>query len=57
MDETDEYCRPASLEELKALIGSLNRQQVVMRVSGGRNKKLRFVPIISPSERPGWRGF
>ena len=28
MDETDEYCRPASLEDLKAFIESLNRQQV-----------------------------
>jgi hypothetical protein len=25
--EPDEYCRPASLEDLKALIESLNRQQ------------------------------
>lgn len=28
MDETDEFCRPASLEDLKALIESLNRQHV-----------------------------
>ena len=26
MAETDEYCRPASLEDLKTLIESLNRQ-------------------------------
>ncbi len=28
MAEVDEYCRPASLEDLKVLIESLNRQQV-----------------------------
>ncbi len=27
MDETDEYCRPASLEDLKVLIASLNANQ------------------------------
>ena len=35
MDETDEYCRPASLEDLKALIDSLNRQQVDYLLIGG----------------------
>ena len=25
MDESDEYCRPASLEDLKALVESLNK--------------------------------
>lgn len=35
MDETDEYCRPASLEDLKALIESLNRQQVDYLLIGG----------------------
>ena len=35
MDETHEYCRPASLEDLKALIGSLNQQQVEYLLIGG----------------------
>jgi len=35
MDETDEYCRPASLEDLKALIESLNRQQADYLLIGG----------------------
>jgi predicted nucleotidyltransferase len=35
MDETDEYCRPACLEDLKALIESLNRQQVDYLLIGG----------------------
>ena len=35
MDETDEYCRPASLDDLKALIESLNRQQVDYLLIGG----------------------
>ena len=35
MDETDEYCRPASLEDLKGLIESLNRQQVDYLLIGG----------------------
>lgn len=35
MDEADEYCRPASLEDLKTLIGSLNRQQVDYLLIGG----------------------
>lgn len=35
MGETDEYCRPASLEDLKALIKSLNRQQVDYLLIGG----------------------
>ncbi|AXS79592.1 hypothetical protein [Dechloromonas sp. HYN0024] len=35
MAETDEYCRPASLEDLKALIASLNRQQVDYLLIGG----------------------
>lgn len=35
MDETNEYCRPASLEDLKSLIASLNRQQVDYLLIGG----------------------
>jgi hypothetical protein len=35
MGEADEYCRPASLDDLKALIGSLNRQQVDYLLIGG----------------------
>jgi predicted nucleotidyltransferase len=35
MDETDEYCRPASIADLKALIESLNRQQVDYLLIGG----------------------
>ena len=35
MGETDEYCRPASLADLKALITSLNRQQVDYLLIGG----------------------
>lgn len=35
MGEADEYCRPASLEDLKALIESLNRQQVDYLLIGG----------------------
>ncbi len=35
MDETDEYCRPASLEDLKTLIESLNRRQVDYLLIGG----------------------
>lgn len=35
MGEADEYCRPASLEDLKTLIGSLNRQQVDYLLIGG----------------------
>jgi hypothetical protein len=35
MDETDEYCRPASLDDLKVLIASLNRQQVDYLLIGG----------------------
>lgn len=35
MDETHEYCRPASLSDLKALIQSLNRQQVEYLLIGG----------------------
>ena len=35
MDETDEYCRPASLEDLKTLIESLNLQQVDYLLIGG----------------------
>lgn len=34
-DKADEYCRPASLEDLKALIESLNRQQVDYLLIGG----------------------
>ncbi len=35
MNEMAEYCRPASLEDLKALIESLNRQQVDYLLIGG----------------------
>jgi hypothetical protein len=35
MDDKDEYCRAASLEDLKALIGSLNRQQADYLLIGG----------------------
>lgn len=35
MGATDEYCRPASLEDLKALVESLNRQQVDYLLIGG----------------------
>lgn len=35
MDDTDKYCRPASLEDLKALVESLNRQQVDYLLIGG----------------------
>lgn len=35
MDEADEYCRPASLEDLKTLVESLNRQQVDYLLIGG----------------------
>jgi hypothetical protein len=35
MDEAAEYCRPASLEDLKTLIESLNRQQVDYLLIGG----------------------
>lgn len=35
MDEMDEYCRPASLGDLKSLIQSLNRQQVDYLLIGG----------------------
>lgn len=35
MDEPVEYCRPASLEDLKSLITSLNRQQVDYLLIGG----------------------
>lgn len=35
MGEANEYCRPASLEDLKALIESLNRQQVDYLLIGG----------------------
>ena len=35
MDETDEYCRPASLDDLKALIGALNEQQADYLLIGG----------------------
>ena len=35
MDETDEYCRLASLADLKALIESLHRQQVDYLLIGG----------------------
>ena len=34
-DEINEYCRPASLEDLKALIESLNRQHVDYLLIGG----------------------
>ncbi len=35
MDETDEYCRPACLDDVKAVIESLNRQQVDYLLIGG----------------------
>lgn len=35
MDETAEYCRPASLADLKALIVALNEQQVDYLLIGG----------------------
>lgn len=35
MDEMNEYCRPASLDDLKSLIQSLNRQQVDYLLIGG----------------------
>ena len=35
MGEANEYCRPASLEDLKALIESLNQQQVDYLLIGG----------------------
>lgn len=35
MDATAEYCRPASLEDLKTLIASLNQQQVEYLLIGG----------------------
>lgn len=35
MDEVNQYCRPASLEDLKTLIESLNRQQVEYLLIGG----------------------
>lgn len=35
MGAADEYCRPASLEDLKALIGSLNREKVDYLLIGG----------------------
>lgn len=35
MDEPNEYCRPASLADLKALIESLNQQQVDYLLIGG----------------------
>jgi CRISPR/Cas system-associated exonuclease Cas4 (RecB family) len=35
MDEINEYCRPASLADLKTLIESLNRQQVDYFLIGG----------------------
>lgn len=35
MDPTDEYCRPASLQDLKALIDSLNQRQVDYLLIGG----------------------
>ena len=34
-NETNEYCRPASLDDLKTLIGSLNRQHVDYLLIGG----------------------
>lgn len=34
-NEINEYCRPASLDDLKALIGSLNRQRVDYLLIGG----------------------
>lgn len=35
MEDTREYCRPATLNDLKALIESLNRQQVEYLLIGG----------------------
>ena len=35
MTEMDEFCRPASLEDLKGLVESLNRQQVDYLLIGG----------------------
>lgn len=35
MDDTHEYCRPASLADLKALIEALNREQVDYLLIGG----------------------
>jgi len=35
MDDSREYCRPATLNDLKALIESLNRQQVEYLLIGG----------------------
>ena len=35
MDETDEFCRPASLEDLKSLVQSLNQHQVDYLLIGG----------------------
>jgi hypothetical protein len=35
MDEMDEYCRPASLDDLKSLIQSLNRQHADYLLIGG----------------------
>lgn len=35
MDDSAEYCRPASLEDLKTLVESLNRQQVDYLLIGG----------------------
>jgi hypothetical protein len=35
MDKTREYCRPATLNDLKTLIESLNRQQVEYLLIGG----------------------
>jgi len=35
MDDRDEYCRPASLDDLKTLVASLNRQQVDYLLIGG----------------------
>ena len=34
-NETNEYCRPTSLDDLKALVGSLNRQHVDYLLIGG----------------------
>lgn len=35
MDKTDNYCKPASLEDLKLLIASLNQQQADYLLIGG----------------------
>ena len=35
MDEVDEYCRPASREDLKSLVRSLNEQGVDYLLIGG----------------------